>query len=1099
MKQVMIFFTMLILFSTIFTGNVFSQDNTLNSGIDGFSGKKEMIIPFDTSLENAKFQPIDVEIKFDTHVWAKDEQYHAVRIAVDDGSGLNELECQIYNLNFVDNSHIDSCCVVFLIPETADGSEKYYVLYDGSEKPAPDYEDHLSLEDTHYFYEPISGQKIDFDYFGVWEDDEIIYAIVQKGEMLGSPVCQGVLKFLPDSKQLETYNLDQMGLFDIEYGINAEPLYMGSAFSTDITKNVLVDGNLMIRVKIDGTSPNGELRSDNIYTYYHQPCDTKRIYLDAYHEILKNVQVEDPSLLEGTYGGIVSIKTRSASIDKMNVGEIMPSINLYSEDDLVIQYEVPVNPSTTDRDVVLSTEDDIDLGERAWVSLSDPSNGRAHGIILDKNTGFLEEDDGIQIKAWVRENVKIPGLEADTSNLYFHRNNYEKNGVHNTDLKKGFNINLKIEYITVRENGYASIDAESDIYREKAPMFPVLRENLTEQEKEDVERFSLKCFVHFGSSLPLGDLLSAGTGKKIPYIYAEIYKDNSLKSSGSVGRLALGAIDFDMEGKTFIEKIKTILGIFDLKNSSFFKKIVFPDLAPGVYIVKIFRENPLLGPERKYIGYAIVDVQDDSIVRIVCRPETTAKYTINNQNDVGIKNVKFQILTDNIIISDAVSDFNGSCILKAPMSSSKNPYTLHVLYNGFLIKDQQIKLGLTNTLKPLTHDFSLDLYDLDLNILDLWGLAPEVEVNPRITSDEMLEPTKINAEKIDDGLYQFKDLSPAGYSLSMRYKSFELEEKFKIFGDKKLQVVFPAEYKNHLKIMNKFSIPIDSGELVLTRGRKVETVEINDKGEVFFSVPPGSYEIKVIADNKEIAFQNLEIKNEKNLEIVTSQESIIHNMMLYLGIIIVIASIVFIIWKRRFYMGVKILVVALLLIAIFSPWWSLTGENNGVETSTQTLLYPSEIVSLTSADNALGGSVSVLPEDFTMVLNLLLVLVSIVIIISILTVITTNRFRKITLSLGVISFILLVAALGLFYYAMSLVTEIGVGSFMGSGKILTDIPGYTTGETLSCSWGPGLGFILSIVSALLIIFIGVYGFIINKKKVDKKKEKHDRKKTSQKG
>ena len=1087
MKKVMIFFIMLSLFSSIFTGNVFSQDNTLNSGIDGFLGKKEISIPFDTSLENAKFQPIDVEIKFDTHVWAKDEQNHAVRIAVDDGSGLNELECQIYNLNSVDNAHINSCCVVFLIPETADGSEKYYVLYDGSEKPAPGYEDHLILEDTHYFYEPISGQKIDFDYFGFWEDDEIIYAIVQKGELLGSPVCQGVLKFLPGSKQLETYNIDQMGLFDIEYGINAEPLYMGSAFSTDITKNVIVDGNLMLRVKIDGTSPNGELRSDNIYTYYHQPCDTKRIYIDAYHEILKDIKVEDPSLLDGTYGGIVSIKTTSASIDKMNVGEIMPSIDLYSEDDLVTQYEVTVNPSTQDRDVILSTEDDIDLGDRAWVSLSDPSSGRAHGIILDKNTGFLEEDDGIQIKAWGRENVKLPGLEADTSNLYFHRNNYEKNGVHNTDLKQGFNINLKIEYVTVVENGYASVDAESDIFREKAQMFPVLRENLTQEETEDVERFSLKCFVHLGSSFPLGDLLSAATGKKIPYIYAEIYKDNSLKSSGSVGRLALGAIDFDMEGKKFIEKIKTVLGIFDLKNSSFFKKIVFPDLVPGVYVVKIFRENPLFGLEHKYIGYAIVDVQEDSIVRIVCRPETTAKYTINDQNGLGVENVKFQILTDDIIISDAVSDVNGSCILKAPMSSSKNPYTLHVLYNGFLIEEQQIKLGLKNTLKPLTHDFSLDLYDLDLNILDLWGLAPEVEVNPRITSDEMLEHTTINAEKLDDGLYRFIDLSSAGYSLSMRYKSFEIEEKIQIPGDKKLDVVFPAEYKNHLKIMNKFSIPIGGGELVVTRGEKAETVEINDKGEIFFAVPPGSYDIKVIVDSQEIAYQNLDIKNEKNLEIITSQESILHNMMLYLGITIAIASIMFIIWKRRFYMGVKILVVGLLLMAIFSPWWSLTGESNGVETNTHTLLYPSEIVSLTSADDALGGSVSVLPEDFTMVLNLLLVLVGLVIIISILTVITNNRFRKITLILGVISFILLVTALGLFYYAMSLVTEIGVGSFMGSGMILTDIPGYATGETLSCNWGPGLGFILPVVSAMLIIFIGVYDFIINKKKADETK------------
>ena len=106
---------------------------------------------------------------------------YSIRVGYDDGSGLNELECQIYNLNFVDNAHINSCCVVFLIPETADGSEKYYVLYDGSEKSAPGYEDHLVLEDTHYYYEHISGKKIVFYYFWVCYDDYLIYAIVQKG------------------------------------------------------------------------------------------------------------------------------------------------------------------------------------------------------------------------------------------------------------------------------------------------------------------------------------------------------------------------------------------------------------------------------------------------------------------------------------------------------------------------------------------------------------------------------------------------------------------------------------------------------------------------------------------------------------------------------------------------------------------------------------------------------------------------------------------------------------------------------------------------------------------------------------------------------
>ena len=154
----------IVLFSS-FGGNAFSYEGYVTTDIGNLAFKQEIMIPIDTSLDEAKFQPIDVRIMFGNSCWAQNETKHSVRVGYDDGSGITEIDSQIYDLEHSDNSHITACSLVFLIPEEANGKEKYYVLYDGSETSVPEYVDHLSFEDTHYFYEPISGQIIDFDYY----------------------------------------------------------------------------------------------------------------------------------------------------------------------------------------------------------------------------------------------------------------------------------------------------------------------------------------------------------------------------------------------------------------------------------------------------------------------------------------------------------------------------------------------------------------------------------------------------------------------------------------------------------------------------------------------------------------------------------------------------------------------------------------------------------------------------------------------------------------------------------------------------------------------------------------------------------------------
>ena len=101
-----------------------------------------------------------------------------------------------------------------------------------------------------------------------------------------------------------------------------------------------------------------------------------------------DIDIEDPEFYDGSIGGITSIKSRSASIEKMNVGEILPKIYVYTDKDVVIPYDVPQDPDTIEKQGILNTEDDIDLGKNAWISLTDPSTGKAHGMVLESNTGL---------------------------------------------------------------------------------------------------------------------------------------------------------------------------------------------------------------------------------------------------------------------------------------------------------------------------------------------------------------------------------------------------------------------------------------------------------------------------------------------------------------------------------------------------------------------------------------------------------------------------------------------------------------------------------------------------------------------------------------
>jgi hypothetical protein len=86
------------------------------------------------------------------------------------------------------------------------------------------------------------------------------------------------------------------------------------------------------------------------------------------------------------------------------------------------------------------------------------------------------------------------------------------------------------------------------------------------------------------------------------------------------------------------------------------------------------------------------------------------------------------------------------------------------------------------------------------------------------------------------------------------------------------------------------------------------------------------------------------------------------------------------------------------------------------------------------------------------------------------------RYNKKKLSLLSLSFgtLSLTGSLFVFYLAISEMTKVGVGSFIGGGKLDISIVGEEIREAVYCNWGPSMGFYLLLVSTAILILTTVW-------------------------
>ena len=1047
-----------------------------------WSFRQELVLHFNTSSDLAAFQPIDTTIIFNNPCWARDEMQHSIRLIYQDDT---ELESQIYGLVHSDNNHIVSCNLVFLTPKEIDENGKFYIYYDESETAAPLYPDHVSIEDSSYFYEPISGYPIQSQYYKISQQESIIYAVAQQGQFLWLSTSQYVTKLKEGSTEMTPKNGETIASFDFTYSYDKEMWQYNSTSQQLVSKRILYDGNLMVSCEVVSRSTGDDLQTTAIYTYYYCPTEYKRIHVHITHQALKECVTYPPSSCDGTYGSLQCGGIHSTSIQDLNFGTLYPYLHVFTERNTVEEYRVETNPEYIAEDPVIhfiDTTDDVDVGKNTWASFDEGTIGSVHALLFSSPLVVKsgeDERDGIQLRALESGYPHLPGLEYDTAAFQFTRNTYETgNATKDLIIPKGFVASFDAEFFSSPVGGYPLVEKEAEIFQTLVKLKPVSEVNNSLKNNQIQDRYSLTVYVRNAPSVLFGSALSALTGRNFSFITVELYREEELVSSGSATRLSLNPL-YSSEQSSVVERLITTAQILDVRNFSVYKKIDFQQLDAGRYLIKVFRDNSLLGNQRRYIAYAIIDLIKDTKIHIFCKQQGSCVISLIDQEGNGIDGASAVLMHDGVVVAKNTT-INGNVSLTAPCGFIQQ-YQLVILYRGFIVMNESIRFGPIHFFVPLKKSLELYQNDWTLKLIDPWELPLELNVTPELTSGEMETPVVLFAEHQSKDIYHFTNLISAVYQLQIQYKSFHLEKEIEIPSNDET-LVFPAVFPITFQIFNSRGMKIGGVAIQLSRGGKTINLKNNVSGTIL-SIPPGSYVVSVISQDQIISQRSLKVVSERSVDLFTIQEPMFPLLALVLAGIIVLIGLVMSVMKKDAFYFLVILVVGLCIIGIVSPWWTLQGSSSDVQTSSVLYLIPLDLVTTTKTSQFIGGELAFFPDLFIDAMTILPVLA----VMSCILIFISLFFKRVDkkkwhfFSL-ICALFILICSLLLFSVTMSAFTKVGVGSFSGQGIIDVSVQVEDIGTSVFCEWGPGIGFWLYSLSVLILLSTLVYVVIDNKKR-----------------
>lgn len=1041
---------------------------------DDYKYHQTINLPIETDSDQAIHQPIDMKVTFEDPCWGINETHHSIRVVSLHEGSWDELEVQIYNIKKSDETTIISSNIIFLIPSYATGDETYHLFYDDEKKQAPGYVDRVQLIDKYYYFEPISGISVEGDYYEIQENDDIVYGVGQKGRVLNRHLSQIAIRMKPDTKKFDMTKTDLLASFCFAYQDGPEESDEVASDQELVAKEILVDGNLMVQFRITSKSKNDKLLTSNIYTYYYQPGDDKKISVHVQHEVKEDIVVSGVKNVDGRFGTIISYHSKSANVKKMVFGEILPFLYV-SMDEGTREYSLNLNPSSSQREWIISAEDNCDLGPGAWIAYGEGDIGKTHGLIFSSNTGIVKNEtsqrDGIEIKVAEKEYLNVIGAEVDYVSIAFGRNAYDPKSGHDLTIDKGLIVNFDVEFYSTLTGGYEKIEEESDFFKKLIP----LRSLEITEGSGDRNIHTLTVIPHLSSRILSYPLLRNFTGRSLPVLIAELYQNGTL-------------IAEEMVEKPFI-------------GTQYFK---FPKLEPETYQVKIYRLQA--NDERAYIGFGRINLGEDASLHIYCTWEQKVSISLFDQFGNGISNVTMEIWQGSHLVSSVQSSSFSEFVIAVPFNLFKsyvttdlknitledlfqraNPYVLKSYYKGFTVFDDTFDLFSPSI------EISFSLYDVIVEVTDSLGLPPGINVVPVITSDEMKKPVRLQPSTgLNHGRFQFSDIPKASYIARISYAGYSNEKLFSVpESGSVIPLRFLALNQLILKPLTSRGESLNRNDFmvqIFRNGNEIDSFSTDEQ----INLPPGSYVLSIYKDDQLIGSEIVELTFDKTISVVTILPSIIYLVVTFIGIILLAYIILFFYFKRiSLNTALKLVILGLVLVGLMQPWWTFHGisTDGSIEKSSDMYLYPPTMIEEYRVENTRYLSLATIPEMFTDFVEILLFIIigglSLLLISFLPNMILKKRFEFILVACGIIFMILVSIA---FFLGMSQIAELSLGSLHGSTSLQISPPN-SPEVMVSASWGLASGFYIVFLGACIAVFAGVLDYLNKRNIISKLKNK----------
>jgi hypothetical protein len=395
-------------------------------------------------------------------------------------------------------------------------------------------------------------------------------------------------------------------------------------------------------------------------------------------------------------------------------------------------------------------------------------------------------------------------------------------------------------------------------------------------------------------------------------------------------------------------------------------------------------------------------------------------------------------------------------------------YTLSIKYNQFEIKEM-LRV-------PNIESKEIQLYDFTFILKDNWDFPPYPALNINLISDDFEKVVFLPAEKSSSENYFFSNLYPGNYTLKISYMDHSLVIPIIIPINSTKTIVFPAEINSTIRVFDARGNLLKDVEVLITRTENDEKKYLqkitNEDGFVILSLPPAFYDCEIYDGEKLVAKRKIDVLNENTYDVVTKSEPIFLNVLIIIFILLIIISVIVSFKKKDKRFFLKFFAIALTIIALLSPWWSINGySSNHSETSTNLFLMPTKMVTISSSVNVTAGEIASLDETFTLVLNLLPIIIITGFLCIVLSMLLEKYNKKrLTLIVFIFALIIFISSILIYSYSMSEFAKTTVGGFFGSGPLEIVIPGEKMFVTMSCSWGPSIGFFLLLTS---IIFLSI--------------------------